>query len=1026
MLRSRLSRVNQTTKFLSQFVRLQSTNSSKVDVSSEKYSSLYSITNQFADLDTFSKRHLGPKPKDVQSMLKDVNSTNMSDFISKVIPEKVFIGRKLAVQPLNGYSETEMVDRLKELASKNKVYRSYIGKGYYGTKLPLVIQRNLLENPAWYTSYTPYQAEVSQGRLESLLNFQTVVSDLTGLPVSNASLLDEGTAAAEAMIMSYNYTRGKKNIYYVDSNIHEQTYSVLMSRSNTLDIEIKVIDLFSNEGFQNLKENIDNTCGVLVSYPQSNGALPSIKKLQDISNLVHSNKGLFSVTSDLLALTLLHPPSSFGADIVLGSSQRFGVPMGFGGPHAAFFSVTKALQRKMPGRLIGITKDRLNKPALRLALQTREQHIKREKATSNICTAQALLANIASNYAVYHGLDGLRNISNKIYGFTSLLANEIKENTSHTIVNDSWFDTLSIKLNGTTADALLKRAVDDYGINLFKVNESTVQLSLDETVAQKDLVDLIELFTGKKIDLTDVKLPELPNELMRKDVILSNPVFNKYHSETAMLRYLYSLQQKDISLASSMISLGSCTMKLNATVEMVSLTWPEFGNLHPFIPRDQARGYMELIEELEADLADITGFHKTTLMPNSGAQGEYTGLSVIKQFLHVIKGETQRNIVLIPVSAHGTNPASATMAGFKVVPVKCLSNGNLDLTDLQKQADKYSDKLAAMMVTYPSTYGLFEPTIIDACKIIHEHGGQVYLDGANMNAQVGLTSPGDLGADVCHLNLHKTFAIPHGGGGPGVGPICVAEHLSDLLPKHPLGATSNRSIDNAIEPVASAPFGSASILTIPYAYIKSMGGNNIPFSSATAILNANYMMYRLKDAYKIMFLGENASNTQSDDKINYCAHEFIIDIRPFKSIHIEAIDVAKRLQDYGFHAPTMSFPIPGTLMVEPTESENKEELDRFINAMLSIREEIRQVENGTSDGAILKNAPHPLTDLLETSEEEWSKRGYTREQAGFPLPYLKNFKTWPTVARVDDTYGDLNIQCTCPTVEEVANMQIEN
>jgi glycine dehydrogenase len=999
--------------------RLQST---KVDVTTEKYSSLYNITNKFDDLDTFQRRHLGPEPSDVKKMLKEVNSGNLQEFISNVIPDKVFVGRKLKIQPLNGYSETEMINRLKELAKKNKVLRSYIGKGYYGTNLPLVIQRNLLENPAWYTSYTPYQAEVSQGRLESLLNYQTVVSDLTGLPVANASLLDEGSAAAEAMILSYNFTRGKKNIYYVDSNIHEQTYSVLSSRANTLGIEIKVIDLFSKEGFEDLQSNIGNTSGVLVSYPQSNGQLPSIKKLQEISDLVHANKGLFSVASDLLALTLLHPPSTFGADVVLGSSQRFGVPMGFGGPHAAFFAVTKVLQRKMPGRLIGITKDRLEKPALRLALQTREQHIKREKATSNICTAQALLANIAANYAVYHGLDGLRNISKKVYGFTTILANQIKENSKFEIINESWFDTLSVKLNGTTANKFMEKAVNDYGINVFKVNESTIQLSLDETVSKKDLTDLIELFTGNRITLEGSEIPSFPDEWLRKDVIFTNQVFQKYHSETAMLRYLYSLQQKDVSLASSMISLGSCTMKLNATVEMIPITWPEFASLHPFIPRDQAKGYMELITELEEDLADITGFASTTLMPNSGAQGEYTGLSVIKQYLHVVKGETNRNIVLIPVSAHGTNPASATMAGFKVIPIKCLPNGNLDLEDLRKQAEKYSKNLAAIMVTYPSTYGLFEPTIRDACEIIHSHGGQVYLDGANMNAQVGLTSPGDLGADVCHLNLHKTFAIPHGGGGPGVGPICVAEHLAELLPKHPLGATTNSNIENAIEPVASAPFGSASILPIPYAYIKSMGGNNIPFASAAAILNANYMMYKLKDAYKIMFLGETSKDGL--DEIKYCAHEFIIDLRPFKSIHIEAIDVAKRLQDYGFHAPTMSFPIPGTLMVEPTESEDKAELDRFIDSMLAIREEIRAVEEGKSDGLILKNAPHPLSDLLETSEEEWTKRGYTREQAGFPLPHLKNFKSWPTVGRVDDTYGDMNLMCTCPTVEEVASMEL--
>lgn len=991
-------------------------NSTKVNISSAQYKSLYSVNDKLSNLDTFARRHLGPNPKEVDQMLDELNTKDLETFITNVIPENVFVGRKLNINPLNGYTESEMLARLKELASKNKVLRSYIGKGYYGTHLPLVIQRNLLENPAWYTSYTPYQAEVSQGRLESLLNYQTVVSDLTGMPVANASLLDEGSAAAEAMILSYNFTRGKKEVYYVDSNVHEQTLAVLQSRAGTLGIQIKSLNLFSDDGLSELKQNISKSCGVLVSYPQSNGTIPDADKLNEISSLVHANKGLFSVTSDLLALTLLTPPSTFGADIVLGSSQRFGVPMGFGGPHAAFFAVTKTLQRKMPGRLIGVTKDRLNKPALRLALQTREQHIKREKATSNICTAQALLANIAANYAVYHGPQGLKDIAGRVYGLTTILANEITGNSPHDVVNGSWFDTLTVKLDGTTADAFMDKAVTEYGINVFRVDESTVQLSIDETVTKNDLQDLVELFTGAKPSLDNVEFPSFPNA--RTDEILTNPVFNTYHSETAMLRYLYSLQQKDVSLASSMISLGSCTMKLNATVEMAPITWPEFASLHPFIPRDQATGYMELIDELEKDLAEITGFAKTTLMPNSGAQGEYTGLSVIKKYLHVIKGETNRNIVLIPVSAHGTNPASATMAGLKVVAIKCLPNGNLDLQDLKKQAAKYSENLAAFMVTYPSTYGRFEPTIREAIDVIHSNGGQVYLDGANMNAQVGLTSPGDLGADVCHLNLHKTFAIPHGGGGPGVGPICVAKHLADLLPTHPLAETSN-SATTAIEPVASAPFGSASILPIPYAYIKSLGGKNIPFASTTAILNANYMMYRLKDAYKIMFLGDNANESNSEE-IKYCGHEFIIDIRPFKSIGIEAIDVAKRLQDYGFHAPTMSFPIPGTLMVEPTESEDKAELDRFIDSMLSIREEIRAVENGTSDGAILHNAPHPLSDLLETSDEEWAKRGYTREQAGYPLPHLKNFKTWPTVGRVDDTYGDLNLICTCPSVEEIA------
>ncbi|GMG20884.1 unnamed protein product [Ambrosiozyma monospora] len=890
--------------------RFNSTTAKVADISSSNYkTAYYGNPSNLSDLDTFARRHLGPSPENVEKMLAQVGAKDIDSFIGGVVPDNVLVKRKLNIEPLDGYSESGMLKRLKEIASKNKVLKSYIGKGYYGTILPGVIQRNLLENPAWYTSYTPYQPEVSQGRLESLLNYQTVVSDLTGLPVANSSLLDEGTAAAEAMIMAFTGARGKKSKFFVDKNTHEQTIGVLQGRAKTQGIELIITDLQSAEGIAQLKDNQGELCGALLSYPGTDGSIGSIMKLTEVADIIHKNKGLFAVASDLLALTLLHPPSAFGADIVLGSSQRFGVPMGFGGPHAAFFAVTQKLQRKMPGRLVGVSKDRLGNQALRLALQTREQHIKREKATSNICTAQALLANIVANYAVYHGIDGLRNISRKVFGSTSLLAGEILANSQHEILNKTWFDTLSVKLSGVTSDSFSEKAVSQFGINVFKVNESTVQLSLDETVTKEDLSALVEIFTGEKKEINTNDLPEFPEEWTRKDNILTNPVFNKYHSETAMLRYLYSLQQRDISLATSMIPLGSCTMKLNATTEMIPITWPEFANLHPFAPRDQAQGYLELINELEQDLAEITGFAKTTLMPNSGAQGEYTGLSVIRQYLEH-KGETSRNIVLIPVSAHGTNPASAAMAGLKVVPVKCLSNGNLDLADLKLKVEKHAENLAAIMITYPSTYGLFEPTIRTAVELVHTAGGQVYMDGANMNAQVGLTSPGDLGADVCHLNLHKTFAIPHGGGGPGVGPICVAEHLKDFLPKHPVAETTNASTETAINPVSAAPFGSASVLPISYAYIKMLGGNNFPYASVMAILNANYMMYRLKDSYKIMFLGSKSESNE----IQYCAHEFIIDLRPFKNVGIEAIDVAKRLQDYGFHAPTMSFPIPGTLM----------------------------------------------------------------------------------------------------------------
>ncbi|ODV93734.1 hypothetical protein PACTADRAFT_51491 [Pachysolen tannophilus NRRL Y-2460] len=946
--------------------------------------------------------------------------SDLQEFIKSVVPDDVLVQRPLNIAPQEGYTESEMLEHLGKIAGKNKIVKSLIGKGYYGTILPPVIQRNLVENPGWYTSYTPYQPEVSQGRLESLLNFQTIIADLTGLPIANASLLDEGTAAAEAMSMSFAGLKNKKTKYFVDSKLHEQTISVLQGRAKTLGIEVVITDLGTNEGKQLLKNNKQDLCGAIIQYPATDGSIGSIKGFIEISEIVHAQKGLFSVASDLLALTLLHAPKQFGADIVLGSSQRFGVPLGYGGPHAAFFAVKESLQRKMPGRLVGVSKDRLGDRALRLSLQTREQHIKREKATSNICTAQALLANIASNYVVYHGKNGLRDIANRIFGITSLLAKSIESNSQHSILNKNWFDTIGIKLKGISADELLKQALEKYEINLLKVNETTVQLSIDETVTKQDLINLIELFTLEKMTLEDISsLPKFYEEWTRKDEFLTNPVFTTYHSETAMLRYLHKLQEKDISLVNSMIPLGSCTMKLNSTVEMIPLTWKGFNNLHPFAPLEQTKGYQQLIDELEKDLANITGFDATTLQPNSGAQGEYTGLSVIKKYFEA-KGEAHRNICLIPVSAHGTNPASAAISGLKVVPVKCLSDGSLDLDDLKLKAEKYKENLAAVMITYPSTYGLFEPQIRDAIKIIHDNGGQVYMDGANMNAQVGLTSPGDLGADVCHLNLHKTFAIPHGGGGPGVGPICVRKHLQEHLPSHLFlqnrGTTSGNTYSN-INAVASAPFGSASILPISYAYIKMMGGKNLPYSSVIAILNANFMMTRLKEHYTVLFVDANASSNSGK---KHCGHEFIIDLRPFKSVGIEAIDVAKRLQDYGFHAPTMAFPVPGTLMIEPTESENFEELNRFIDAMISIRKEIENVEKGKNNGDLLHNAPHNLKDIISTPEKDWAHRGYSREEAAYPLPYLKDYKRWPTVARVNDTYGDMNLLCTCPSVEEVA------
>lgn len=982
------------------------------NTSSENYNKIYDPdykTIKFENLDTFTRRHIGPSPDNVNKMLKDLGYSDLDEFLAKAIPEHVLFKRKLKVQPENGFTESEMLDHLHQLANKNRIVKSFIGKGYAGTKVPPVIQRNLLESPEWYTSYTPYQPEISQGRLESLLNYQTMISSLTGLPIANASLLDEGTAAGEAMSMSFHNLRGKKNIYVIDKNLHPQTIEVIYSRADNIGVEILEIDLTTSEGIELLKSKSSEICGALVQYPGTDGSIHDYKQIGEI---VHANKGLFAMATDLLALTLIKSPAEFGADIALGNSQRFGVPFGYGGPHAAFFATTEKYSRKIPGRIIGVSKDRLGKRALRLALQTREQHIKREKATSNICTAQALLANMAAMYAVYHGPKGLKNIASRVYGFTKILADSIE---GHEIVNKNFFDTLTIKLNGKTADEILAIALNDYEINLFKVDESTVSLTLDETITKEDLQSLIKIFGGETTLPTD--LPEFPQEFLRSDEILTHEVFNTHHSETAMLRYLHLLQSKDLSLANSMIPLGSCTMKLNSTVEMSTLSMPGFNSIHPFAPPNQAEGYKELIAEFEKDLNDITGFDATTLMPNSGAQGEYTGLSLIRQY-HKSRGENHRNICLIPVSAHGTNPASAAMCGLKVVPVKCLDNGSIDLIDLQAKAQQHKDQLCSIMITYPSTYGLFEPGIKQAIDIVHENGGLVYLDGANMNAQVGLTSPGDLGADVCHLNIHKTFALSHGGGGPGQAPVCVKEHLKPFLPKHSFLETPHSTVES-IKAVNSAPYGSAAVLPVSYSYIKMLGARSLPYTSAIAMLNANYMIEKLKNHYKILFVDTNASTNAG---LKHCAHEFILDLREFKSIGIEAIDVAKRLQDYGFHAPTMSFPVAGTLMIEPTESENLGELDRFIESLLSIRKEIEAFANGDKSGNVLKNAPHSLDDIVLTKQEDWEQRGYNREQAAYPLPFLKTSKCWPTVSRVDDAYGDMNLMCTCPTVEEVANL----
>lgn len=966
----------------------------------------------YNELDTFARRHFGPSPDNVTQMLSMLGYKDFDEFLAATVPEHVLIRRRLLVLPEKGYTELQMLEHLEELAGKNTIVKSFLGKGYYGTHVPPVIQRNLLESPEWYTSYTPYQPEISQGRLESLLNYQTMVSSLTGLPMANASLLDEGTAAAEAMAMSFHNLRGKKPVYVVDAQVHPQTIDVIQSRALKLGVEVKVLPLSTAEGVQELSSIGSTICGALVQYPGTNG---QIGDYQRVGEIVHENKGLFAVASDLLALTLLKSPADFGADIALGNSQRFGVPFGYGGPHAAFFATTPKFSRKMPGRIVGVSKDRLGNSALRLALQTREQHIKREKATSNICTAQALLANMAAMYAVYHGPQGLKNIASRVYGYTAVLAGAISKSSAHKLENDSFFDTLTVQLSGVSADQILQNALENHNINLFKVNDSSVSVSFDETVTQENLLSLIQIFTEKTGVELPTELPQIAPEFLRSDEILTHEVFNTHHSETAMLRYLHLLQSKDLSLANSMIPLGSCTMKLNATVEMQLLSMPGFAQIHPFAPASQARGYQQMIAEFEKDLSDITGFAATTLMPNSGAQGEYTGLALIRQYFKARGQYEQRNICLIPVSAHGTNPASAAMCGLKVVPVKCLENGSIDLEDMQAKAEKHRENLCAIMITYPSTYGLFEPGVRQVIDTVHANGGLVYLDGANMNAQVGLTSPGDLGADVCHLNIHKTFALSHGGGGPGQGPVCVAKHLVPYLPKHHFVEVPHAT-EESIKAVNSAPFGSAAVIPVSYSYIKMLGSTGLPYASAVAILNANYMLHRLKDAYNIMFIDHSGSGAG----IKHCAHEFIIDLREFKAVGIEAIDVAKRLQDYGFHAPTMSFPVAGTLMIEPTESENLAELDRFVDSMLAIRKEIDAYAKGDKSGLVLKNAPHPLNDIISTSQEEWAERGYTREQAAFPLPHLKTSKCWPTVGRLDDSYGDINLMCTCPSVEEVA------
>ena len=928
-------------------------------------------------------------------MLALLGYSSLDELAAATVPPAIRLKKPLALgEPLG---EHELLEEMKNLAADNHVMRSFIGQGYYDTIVPPVILRNVLENPGWYTQYTPYQAEISQGRLEALINFQTMIEDLTALPLANASLLDEGTAAAEAMHMCFGFGDGKRNVFWVHDATHPQTIAVMRTRAEPIGIDLRIGTL------QQIVASADaSVAGVLLSYPTTDG---QVIDLRDVIAKVKAAGAAVACATDLLALTLLTPPGELGADIALGTAQRFGVPMGFGGPHAAFLSAKDEFRRQMPGRIIGVSRDAKGKTAFRLALQTREQHIRREKATSNICTAQVLLAVMSSMYAVYHGPSGLTRIATRVRAFTTLVAAGLAK-LGFAPRPGVYFDTLRVDLDPHTQAKVLARALER-GLNLRRYDDG-LGISCDETTSHADVHDLLESFatTGElPFEVAELirstEVPALPASLARASAFLTHPTFTRYSSEHEMLRYLHRLAEKDLSLTTSMIPLGSCTMKLNATTEMLPVTWPEFGRMHPFAPAEQWGGYRALFEQLEAWLAEITGFAAVSLQPNSGAQGEYAGLLAIRAYHHARK-EPHRTVCLIPQSAHGTNPASAVMAGMQVVVVATAPDGTIDLADLRKKAEQHADKLAAIMVTYPSTHGVFEEGITELCSIVHQHGGQVYMDGANMNAQVGLTRPAECGADVCHLNLHKTFCIPHGGGGPGMGPIAVAKHLAPYLPGHPLAASGTQ----AVGPVSAAPWGSASILPISFAYIAMMGEAGLRRATEVAILNANYIAKRLGEHYPVLYTGRNGR----------VAHELILDCRGFKkTAGIEAEDIAKRLMDYGFHAPTMSFPVPGTLMVEPTESEGKVELDRFCEAMIAIRKEIAAIESGQMDRANnpLKNAPHTADAVSST---EWN-RPYTREQAAYPLPYLRTHKYWPPVARVDNAYGDRNLVCACPPVD---------
>ena len=942
---------------------------------------------QTSTLSNFTQRHIGPNPDDVKQMLDILGLSNLDDLIDKTVPQAIRFHQTLNLPAAQ--SEYAALAKLKQIADKNQVYRSFIGMGYYDCITPTVIQRNILENPGWYTAYTPYQPEIAQGRLEALLNFQTMIIDLTGLEIANASLLDEGTAAAEAMSMSYGVCKNKSHNYFVSSECHPQTIDVLQTRAKPLGINIIIGD---HQTFD-FSETI---FGAILQYPATDG---TIYDYCDFITKSHAQGALVTVAADPLSLLLLTSPGELGADIAVGSTQRFGIPLGFGGPHAAYFATKEEYKRLVPGRIVGVSKDIHGKPAYRLALQTREQHIRRDKATSNICTAQVLLAVMASMYAVYHGPDGLREIAENIHQLTATLGSGLKK-LGYKITLENFFDTLRVELGNTKLEAILD-AANERNINLRIFDNSTVGISLDETTTEADLIDIWQIFALKdQLPFTVEELPVSNSQLSRQSKYLTHPVFNRYHSETELLRYLHQLESKDLSLTTSMIPLGSCTMKLNATSEMIPVTWAEFGKIHPFAPISQTRGYQILFQQLEAWLGEITGFAGISLQPNAGSQGEYAGLLVIHEY-HQSRREGHRNICLIPQSAHGTNPASAVMCGMKVVGIACDDHGNIDVEDLKAKAEKHSHELSALMVTYPSTHGVFEEAIQEICAVIHEHGGQVYMDGANMNAQVGICRPGDIGADVCHLNLHKTFCIPHGGGGPGMGPIGVASHLVPFLPGH-----SVVRMGGDLGAVSAAPWGSASILVISWMYIIMMGADGLTEATKIAILNANYMAKKLESYYPVLYQGKNG----------LVAHECILDLRSLKkSAQIEIDDVAKRLMDYGFHAPTVSWPVAGTIMVEPTESESKQELDRFCDALIAIREEVAAIESGKMDihDNLLKNAPHTAESLIIG---EWN-HPYSREQAAYPALWNKEYKFWPSVGRIDAAFGDRNFVCSCLPME---------